>query len=263
MKVLPRRTPSGKRPHAGRIARTTAGPQGKPSKAHRVGPWLREDYRGFKRLCNDALRLEPPKHPQLTGPLWDAITQWHRDNPQESGYRENPYADIAAAQEALRNHAVYRWLDNNLRHAVDTAGDETPFVLFRRVRTVVESVPRIGPPPKPARMDKYRKTVANAVERLQESIDSGVLWFPNPAREEMLEQLLAEAKQILRGTQRRPASVKYPSLEWLAHDLYEQTGAADWRLLLEVAAVRNLDCDERTAQRYVEKARRARAAADR
>ena len=151
-------------------------------------------------------------------------------------------------------HRVYKWLAKHVPRAVDTSGDSTPFVQFRRLRVVVGHLPRIGPPAKPPRLDKQRRPAASAVERLQQSIDSGALLFPNPARAEFFEELLEEAGRILRGPQRKPKSVGYPSLQWLARELWEQIGTADPQLLREVAAARDLNCDDRTVKSYAENA---------
>jgi hypothetical protein len=209
-----------------------------------VGPWLLEEYIDFKRLCNGALRLESPEQQwiastQLGSPRWLRL-----------------FPDLRAAEKSLRKHPVYRWLTMCVPSAVDTTGDETAFVQFRRARIVVEHIALAAlPPDRSDRPDKRRKSLRAAIERIEESIGNGTLYLPNPVREEMLTQLLAEAK--LRLAAKRPKSVGYPWLKSLAEALQEQTRRAIAEVLIEVATSLGLDCDRRTADRYVKEAQQA------
>ncbi len=104
-------------------------------------------------------------------------------------------------------------------------------------------------------MDKKRRTALAAIERVEKYMADGsctVFYLPNPARHEMLEKLLAEAKEILK--QRRSKEVNHPMLQALARDLYEEFRIADVKLILEVATALEIELEERTAQRYVKEA---------
>jgi hypothetical protein len=242
-KALPPRAASGNRRKTEQAT--------KLGKTQLVGPWLREDWRNFKRIEIEALRLEPPDRP-MEGPL---------------GFRSaSRIPNISAAETALHANAVYRWLANHVPQAVDTAGDTTPFAKFRRVRIVAQHVLFAGAltREKPVRTDKGRIPLLNAIERVERSLNDGSLSLSNLTKEELLENLLAEAKQSVQARQRQPKSHGYPWLRRLALELFEETriGTARSALLLEVAAVLNLPCDERTAQRYVRDAQEAQSIAD-
>jgi hypothetical protein len=218
----------------------------------RVGPWLRDDYRGFKRLCTEALFLEPPCFLGLPGGGWSAAAL--RDLLERN--RPSKFPNITAAEKALRGHRVYRWLKEYVPLAVNIATDKTPFSQFRRTRTVVEHIVFASALPlAPTRTDRRRTSLHKLLERLEGGLNDGTLRLRNMAREDTLEELLAEAKELL--ARRQPKSVGYPWLKQLARELCEQTGGADPKLLLQVAAVCELDCDERTAQRYVAEAKKA------
>jgi hypothetical protein len=176
------------------------------------------------------------------------------------GFRpDSQFANLAAAKEALRNNSVYRWLAEHVPRAVDTKGDKTPFVQFRRARIVVEHMALGLTPASPVsvRSDKRRIPLLSAIERIEHSLNDGTLSLSNMVKEEVFEKLLAEAKRSLQGRQRQPKSHGYPWIRQLAHQLSEEIGTVDWKLLLDVAAVLNPDCDERTVRRYVEEARQA------
>jgi hypothetical protein len=174
------------------------------------------------------------------------------------GFRPSSrFPDFEFARKTLSSDPIFCWLRKNVPLAVSTTGDATPFVQIRRVRAVAASfVLSSGVPREPIREDKQRKVDANAAERLLKSLDSGVLQLENLAREELLEELLEEAIDMLRS-QRKSRVHKFPGIRSLASELCQQTGYCDPRLLLEVAAALSLDCDERTAQNYAKEAKLA------
>jgi hypothetical protein len=178
------------------------------------------------------------------------------------------FPDIAAAEQALREHPVYCWLADNVPLAVDTAGDKTPFVQFRRVRIVAQTITYQSaaaaqggrrPPQRPVRRDKRRTPLLTAIARIEENLDDGTLSLADSAEEQMLGDLLAVAKQRLEALRRPRGPHGYPQLRLLARELHRQTGTASAQLLLDMAAVCNLNCDARTAQRCVQEARQAPA----
>lgn len=210
----------------------------------RVGPWSRDDYRSFRRLCIDALLATLPEPDAIIR----GLAAWQR--------ARRTFPDVSAAEKAIADHAVYRWLKKTIPRAVDPGGDSSPFVRLRRLHILVHSLPSIGArDAKPIRVSPLRETAIRAAQRLQQSIIDGVLHFPNAGHEEVFEELLEETIQILqqRAPRRRSKSVKYPALQALAHELYEKTGAVDVQLLIEIAGACNLNCDERTVRRYLPK----------
>lgn len=204
-----------------------------------MGPWLREDYRSFQRLCIHALRLEPD--PELPPALEEYL----------ENVRWNPFSDVAAAEAALRKHTIYGWFKKHIPRAVDTEWDETLFAQFRRLHVLVKYIPRLLlPPAEPARRNRLRKAAVDDIQQVQKSMDNGTLSFENPAREAMLQDLLAEATQILQRPLQRMPRPELP-LKELACELHKQTGHVGKQLLLEVVKERGLDCKESTIDRYI------------
>ena len=211
-------------------------------RAEYIGPgWKLEDWLRFKKLCTEAILLEPDTNPM--GGLM--------------GFRrKSRFADLPQAREALGKNSIYRWLSKKIPLAINAENDSTPFIQFRRVRAVAESlVFGSGLPLRPIRADKQRRSAASSAETLLQCLNSGVLSLSNMAREEFLEELLEEAVRFLQSGQRQPKAHKYPWIRRLAFELQQQTGVADAKMLLEVATALSLDCDERTAQNYAKEAR--------
>jgi hypothetical protein len=225
-----------------RIQQSTARPERK-LRAARVGPWLLEDYRSFRRLCNDALRLEP---------LEPTVPQWALGSRQPSSF-----PNVEAAERAFRGHVLYQWLATHVPRAVAARDKENSFVGFRRARYVVEQIIRLSlQRASYPRLDKQRRTVRAAITRVQQAIDNGTLFLVDGAQEEMLEHLLDVATNALSERRTKRDVVKYPALQDLAIDLLTWTGTADPDLLLEVAAARGFDFDERSARRYAATAKK-------
>ncbi len=212
-----------------------------------IGPWPREDYRSFKRLCTDALLLEPAEPDDYAGGLLATFR------------KPSAFPDVAAAERAISQHPVYEWLEKYVPRAVEFRVGETPFVRVRRARLVVEKIPYLSlPQARAERSDKRRKTARAAIERIEKGLDDGTIQLWNLAQEEMLETLLIQAKQRLAERRTKAGSAAYPYLRDLAFELREWTGSADSELLEEVIGAVGLKCDDRTASRYARAAERRR-----
>jgi hypothetical protein len=217
----------------------------KLTRAKHIGPWLSEDYTTFRDLCNEALRLEPPKPGDLL-----------------SGWREpSTFSAVADAENALHQHPVYQWLTKNVPSAIADDGDLF-FERLRRLQTIVHNLPRAGSLTR-GRPDKQRGPLLKAIARMERGLADGTLRLANMAQEEMFKHLLSVARTPLRGAQRKPKPHAYPMLWRLAQELCEQIGKVDVSILLEVSTALGIGCDERTARRYATDAQRENKAADR
>jgi hypothetical protein len=169
------------------------------------------------------------------------------------GRRPSPFPDVASAKKKFYAHPVFQWLALNVRTKVGRSVINE-YTFFRQIRTALAVVEHIayasGQRLQRARPDKKRKAIINAVKRIEEGLNDGMLSLGNPAQEEVLEVLLARATERLTAKGPKVQPVKLPWLKDLAKKLYEETGRVDWRLLLDVAAALDCECDEQTARRY-------------
>jgi hypothetical protein len=228
-----------------------------------VGPWKRAHIRSLNQLCRDAINLGEPE-PELGVGLFAAAARWHREHPRESGYRPNPYSDIADAKRALHKHPIYSWLQQREPPVLREMPHNDPAAEFRFVQVLLRfmtfafaesnqaAVPR-------KRTDKTRKIAWGVFDRAEQYLlDGTAVLLPNSARHNLLTELLGEAKsELMRPSQRAPrvGEETYWILETLAYQLYKDFGLADVPLIMAVAQAVGPGCSEKTARRYVQRAK--------
>jgi len=162
----------------------------------------------------------------------------------------NPYADFDAARKALHAHPMHRWLTEKLpKTTVHMSAlplkRELPLlwdILSYLIQARAESQRA-----KPARADKRRSQAARAVERVRLALHDGAITLPR-LQHRTLDALLSTAHKGLSA--RRPRLRDHPALLLSARKLHG-TVPIDAALVLEIAELMGITCDERTAQRYV------------
>ena len=227
------------------------------SRADAVGPWKRAHIRNLDQLCRDAINLGEP----ALGGLWGEAARWHREYPGESGYRPNPYGDIADAKRALYKDPIYRWLQKR-DPPVFRLPQNDPVAEFRLVRLLLRfmtiAFAESNRTPEPKRRTDKRRTIAWGVfHRAEQYLLDGTVVLPNSARDAFLIELLGEAKsELMRRHQKAPrvGEETYPALEALANALYKELGLADVSLIIAVSQAVGPGCSEKTAKRYVDRA---------
>jgi hypothetical protein len=174
------------------------------------------------------------------------------------------FPDIGKVQSMVRAHPIYQWFEAHipevLARAIDARSEIQLVQLLLRCMTIAFwEAAGAAQPAKGVkeRRDKKRNAARNAIDRVERFMDDVTILLP-PAKEDMLRNLLAEAKsELTRKSPRGPEFRPYLGLEALAYALYQELGIADPRILLDVASALELgDFTDRTAQRYVEKARK-------
>jgi len=186
--------------------------------------WPQQHYPSFKRLCIEALRLD--------------------ERPARGGLMEaSPpvYPDVGAARKALHADPMYRWMKQHVSGALASLPPDDPFAEFRIVQLLVKFIALDGvsvhEPNLETRPDKQRDKAVRDIKRVAGHLEDGTLNLPNPARHEMLKELLAEAREILAAPHPLPPTW----LQALAVELYEQFRTADPKLLLDLAAALGLE----------------------
>jgi hypothetical protein len=199
------------------------------------------------QLCNDALGLDERPVGGLMGSL----------------FPQNQFGNQNEAVEALELHPIFRWLRSylprqpSLKEVTTFAGFRLVQLLVRYMTIAIQSSDDRASAN--ARADKRRIAAWNALGRVQNYIADGTIAVSAP-KTDMLAQLVAEAKsELMRPVPKAP---KVPALQGLAHALFAQLNIADVRLLMDVADCLRDNCgvsvqlDKRTAERYIQKARR-------
>jgi hypothetical protein len=174
--------------------------------------------------------------------------------------RANPYSSAEAARRDLRVHPIYRWLAQNLSDVLRHVPENDPCAEIEFVSMLARSLAfghiEASIPRNKDREDKRRKGARAAIARIERDIAQGTVWLAQNQLD-MLEQLLNEAKATLGERRRKPP--KYPSLFGLARDLrgLKLAKTATLEAIMAVATANDLQCDERTARRYIQEARKA------
>lgn len=204
----------------------------------RTMPWERTDIRSLNRLCKEAQRLGEPR-----GGLLGAIAPANR------------YPSIRAAESALHEHTIYKWLERNLPNVLQRAPESLPLGEFRLVHLLLKyMVMAWAQEPKRARArrDKRRLAAWQASERVARYVADGTITLEQ-VKAQALVSLLREAQSDLVAREDKPSEL--PALRGLAYALYRQLGIADPKLLADVGSAIVPDFSERTAERYVQAAR--------
>lgn len=205
-------------------------------------PWSRAADQSLEQLLNDASRIGERPPGGLMGTNWTP----------------SPYADIRAALTALRTHTIYKWLESRLPDVLKRAppGLEFDFVHVVAWHIAAAFEDRARPLARPTwrvRADKARRVTRTAITRVLRAVEQPASGL-NRHQLSMLRQLLAELHRDL-SAPRPKGKAAYPALEGLAYDLYRRFGIADTNIVTAVACAVELNCDERTAQRYVNQAK--------
>jgi hypothetical protein len=212
-----------------------------------IGRWRRENIRSLDQICAHALRLE-----NTSGGLLGALLA------------PSPYPDIVAARQALRAHPIYQTLKTRLPRLLGLAPAAAPLTEFRLVQTLLRYTVLATSNGEEGRSlertDKRSAIAYRAIERVEGYLADGAVVLSNPARREMLAQLLAEAREELAKPKRRAR--KQPALLGLAHALIRLGIKPDGAELTDVAKMAGVVLDERTARRYVREAIQRRSRPD-
>ena len=214
--------------------------------SNQIGRWQRQSIRSLHQLCADALRLEDPPHIPPRG-LLDLLT-----GPM-------PYPDIGAARSALHAHPLYQHMKAQMPRALVLAPSDQPLAEFRRAQIVLRymvlarvELQSRSSAHTDARTDKRRAVAYGLVERLENSLEAGILTLPNEHRLEMLAELLSDARYEL--TRPKPRAPKYPAMLGLAYAFARRGWKPDGALLIEVARFAGVQLPERTARDYAKEA---------
>jgi hypothetical protein len=170
----------------------------------------------------------------------------------------SPYADIEAALTALRTHTIYKWLKSRLPEVLKRAppGSELEFVYVIAWHIAAAFEDRARPSVRPnwqVRADKARRVTCTAITRVLRALEQPASGL-NRDQLSMLRRLLAELHRDL-SAPRPKGMAAYPALEGLAYDLYRRFSIDGTNIIMAVAGAVELNCDERTARRYVSQAR--------
>jgi hypothetical protein len=214
-----------------------------------VGPWKRAHIRSLDQLCRDAINLGEPVPGGLMG----------------ASHRPNPYGAIAHAKQALHKHPIHRWLQRRDPPVLREVPRNDPLAEFRLVHILLHCMTIAFAESNQTsvskkRTDKLRMTARGVFHRAERYLLDGVVFLPNAARHNLLIELLAEAKSESRGP--RPKAARqgeetYPALEALAQALYKELELSDVPLIVAVAEAVGPGCSEKTATRYVQRAKRS------
>jgi hypothetical protein len=205
------------------------------------GPWRLEDIRSLSAVCREALRVGDP----ISGGLMALPRPY--------------YPDLAAALAALDAHPVYRWMQQQMPLALELVG-RSQREHFWLVRTLVQSsaiaMHYLQRPPGDPPTSRDRQMALSTIERLEGYLAAGVITFSNPARREMLFELLTEARVVL--WERRSKPMGYPELHGLAATLAGRVSLAErgtaWLTQLAQSAIGYKDFSDETARRYINEA---------
>lgn len=207
-------------------------------RSERVGLWKRADIRTLDALCKEGLRLNDLP----TGGLLGAM---------ESPKR---FSSATMARQALHAHPIHQWMNRHMPRVLQLAradeglGDIKLVQLLLRHLVIAWSSPDFSAAP---RTDKRRAAAYRAIERVERQMDEGVIAL-DQCKDEALRELLAQAKHDLASAHQKPP--KHPALRGLAFGLHRHFRIADATLLTEIASAAGIECDIRTAQRYVKEA---------
>lgn len=198
----------------------------------------------------------------MGGAFEGAIRVTHRDKVDRVGlWQAGDYSRFAALccdywmdDGELQRNPVYRWFQTHVPRALALSDGEPPELPYKRMLIVAEHIIMATQPDtrrsdEAARAREWHKKAQTQIRQLQKILGARpYLLLPR------LNKALANALPLLDS---RSTKASQPWIERLARALYDQTGAADAQLLLEVASALELDLHERTAQRYVKEAREA------
>jgi hypothetical protein len=199
---------------------------------------LGDQWRGLYVLWLHYVRLE------------GASSQWVLDH-MGTAPPANPYSDIDAARAALHAHPIHRWLSSKLPKAMQKVSalplkHEFPLVWRLLSCLLLGSVPPVRSDG--ARIDKRRNSAARRLKLDLRDVRAGIISLPH-AQRQAIEQFLSTQHQQL--TKRRRKIVQHPALLLIAREMALAGIVITGLLMLEVAALLELNCDARTAQRYV------------
>ncbi len=202
----------------------------------KVGLWARRDILGLNAICTEALR-----EPRLAG-LLGALEP------------SRMFSSASDARDAMHSHPIYQWMRQYMPKVLATVPQDNHLGDVRLVQLLLRYITLAHTPISSAvRTDKRRGAAYQAIERVERHLDNGVILLEQ-LKDETLRNLLAQAKHELASP--RPKPPKQAALLGLAHALKRHFGLAEASLLMDIASATGIDCDPRTAQRYVKEARK-------
>jgi hypothetical protein len=242
-----------------------------------VRPWPREHVASFTEL-DTALKPEKPTHQTLAGLMGLGLAMAESDNAKNDEARR-----ISQAWQLRKIHPVYLWLDSReefhelcrlfedrrkrLGSNAKIAAPNAPFILLEIVVEWVDLLFNVldfekctaAQKKRPTGPTKLRRAAAvKHAEALIRLSDEGVNLSGIEGAQ--LRRLLVQFREQISGIERKPRGGKGSSirlvLELVAFQLFSKLGLSSPSILENLAALADVDCDNRSAQRYSRHAKR-------
>jgi hypothetical protein len=163
---------------------------------------------------------------------------------------------IAREPGKLKTHAAYKYLQREMPRLMARAPDSDEISHFHFVVNLITQYgaalgarERIKQP----NQSRGRKRLQKNIDDLADKLASASAWLAPITLQALTFDLRAASAELKEAPAPKKRSVGYPELRYFVRRfLHPYRIADDATLLLEFADWAEIDCDERTAQRYIE-----------